>query len=102
MGVYRRSIPFTASNTAASTIAVTRVENTGLVLPLSTVCTMIWFQSVTSSALHRLGTATAMAKTIKAASITADQNKLVLHLSRTSILIPSLISVFAVSIRAVV
>src|SRR6266446_3261789 len=98
MGVYRRSIPFTASNTAASTIAVTRVETTGLVLPLAIVSNIIWFQSVTTSAFNRLGRTTAMTNSSTAIWSTAERPGVLIRLLRITILLGSFTSVFVVSI----
>src|SRR6266436_122420 len=98
MGVYRRSMPFTASNTAASTIAVTRVETTGLVLPLATVSNMIWFQSVTASAFNRVGATRAVSNSITAICSTAERPGVVIRLLRITIVLVSFTSLFEVSI----
>src|SRR5207253_10923509 len=77
MGVYRLSMPLTASKTAVATIAVTRVETTGLVLAVSTVCNIIVFQSVTTSAFDRLGVMMPITNTSAVIRTTAElQNRL--------------------------
>src|SRR6266403_1342170 len=50
-GEYFRSMPFTASNTEAWTIAATRLMTSGEVPPTVPARSICWFQSVTSSAL---------------------------------------------------
>jgi uncharacterized protein (DUF2342 family) len=50
MGSYFRSIPLTASNTEAATMAPTRVESRGFVPTTRFDRNASWVQSVTSSA----------------------------------------------------
>ena len=49
-GVYRPTIPFTASYTAPSTVAATRPEFGGGAFVATSDSTSVWFQSVTTSA----------------------------------------------------